>query len=74
MTQVHLFPKILIPNITALDFAKKLVEETGVITIPGDSMGPSGKGHLRISFSANSDTIHKAFDRIDSFAKKHNLI
>ena len=69
----YLFPKILLPGLSAIDFAKKLIEEAGVTTIPGDSMGPSGKGHLRLSFSANSALIHKAFDRIDGFAKKYRL-
>lgn len=59
---------------TALDFAKLLVDEAKVITIPGDSMGPAGKRHIRMSFAANSTVIHKAFDRIDVFARKNKLL
>jgi aminotransferase len=73
MGSFYLFPKILLPDISAVDFAKKLVEETGVITIPGDSMGPSGKGHVRLSFSASPEVIHTAFARIDAFAKKNGF-
>lgn len=69
----YLFPRILDPHLSALEFAKKLIEEVGVITIPGDSMGPSGRNHLRISFSASPEVIHKAFDRIDRFAKAHKF-
>jgi len=67
----YLFPKI-IPDIPAFDFAKKLVDEAKVITIPGDSMGTSGAHHLRMSFSANSKVINQAFDRLDQFAKDNN--
>lgn len=50
----------------AISFAKMLIEKAGVITIPGNGMGPSGKNHLRMSFCANSDSINKAFDRLDA--------
>lgn len=67
----YAFPKILgFDNLTALDFAKLLVDDARVITIPGDSMGPSGKRHIRMSFAASPEVVHKAFDRIDKFAKK----
>ncbi|HCM37192.1 MAG: Aromatic amino acid aminotransferase [Candidatus Gottesmanbacteria bacterium GW2011_GWB1_43_11] len=70
----YLFPKILLPNSSGLDFAKRLVRETGVITVPGESMGPAGKGHLRLSFSAKPQLIDRAFDRIDVFVKKLRLV
>lgn len=69
----YVFPKILIPE-NALVFAQKLVDEVKVITIPGDSMGPSGKNHLRMSFCIKPETIHTAFDRIDTFAKTHGYV
>lgn len=65
----YVFPKILNNNTSSIEFAKRLVKEAGVITIPGDSMGPSGKGHLRLSFAASPGTINAAFDRIDAFAQ-----
>jgi aminotransferase len=70
----YVFPKIISLKVTDLDFAKMLIDEARVITIPGMSMGPSGKGHIRMSFATNPDTINAAFDRIDLFAKKHNLL
>ncbi len=68
----YLFPRILPPGLSALDLAKRLVDEAQVITIPGDSMGPSGKGHLRLSFSAGPQIINLAFDRLESFCQKNN--
>jgi len=66
----YTFPKFLRFKMSSLKFAMKLVDEAKVITIPGSSMGPSGEGHLRMSFAANEKVIHQAFDRIDKFAKK----
>lgn len=69
----YVFPKYLGFNLSSFDFAKLLVDEAKIITIPGSPMGPSGQGHIRMSFAANPNVIHKAFDRIDQFAKNHNL-
>ena len=70
----YVFPKIIGFDMPMLDFAKMLIDQAKVITIPGDSMGPSGKNHLRMSFAADAKLIHEAFDRIDKFAKKYNLL
>lgn len=70
----YVFPKYLNFDLTALEFAKLLVDEAHVIIIPGTSMGPTGAGHLRMSFAASFDYINMCFDRIDAFAKKYNLI
>lgn len=71
----YAFPRILgFEKMNSLDFAKMLVDEAKVITIPGSSMGPSGENHIRMSFAANEKVIHAAFDRIDAFAKKHHLL
>jgi len=69
----YAFPKIIGSKLGAFEFAKELVDEAKVITIPGDSMGPSGKNHLRLSFAAKPEVIHKAFDQIDAYAKKLGL-
>jgi len=70
----YVFPRIIGFDMPMLDFAKMLIDQAKVITIPGDSMGPSGKNHLRMSFAADAKLIHEAFDRIDKFAKKYNLL
>lgn len=63
----YLFPHIKVAHTSAVDFAKLLIKETGVITIPGNSMGPSGANHLRISFCVPPQTIESAFDRLDTY-------
>ncbi len=69
----YVFPKTIGFKLSSLEFAKLLVDEAKIITIPGSPMGPSGEGHIRMSFATNPKMIHKAFDRIDRFAKNHNL-
>lgn len=65
----YVFPKYLRFDMPAMDFAKLLVDEARVITIPGGGMGPSGQGHIRMSFAADVSIINAAFDRLDAFAK-----
>lgn len=70
----YAFPKYLGFDMPDMDFAKLLVDEARVITIPGGGMGPSGAGHLRMSFAADASVIHAAFDRLDAFAQKHGFL
>ena len=70
MGAFYLFPKILIPNLSAKDLAIDLIKEVGVITIPGDTMGPTGAGHLRMAFAAPPARINEAFDRVEQFIQK----
>lgn len=66
----YVFPKILgFGNLTSLDFAKHLVDQARVVSIPGSSMGPSGEGHLRFSFATDPSQIDKIFNRLDEFVK-----
>lgn len=69
----YAFPRYLGHDMPSVDFAKKLIAEAGVITIPGSGMGPSGEGHVRMSFAADPAVIHAAFDRLDAYAKKNGL-
>ncbi len=68
----YVFPKILgFEDLSSFDFAKLLVDEAKVVTVPGDSAGPAGARHLRLSFAADPSVINQAFDRLDQFAKEH---
>ncbi len=70
----YIFAKYLGFDLPAMDFTKLLVDEAKVVTIPGSGMGPSGAGHIRMSFAADQSLIHEAFDHLDAFAKKRNLL
>jgi aspartate aminotransferase len=40
-------------------------KQYGVILRAGSEYGPSGEGHLRLSFAADLDTLKTALDRIE---------
>lgn len=66
----YVFPKIILEGVSDMELALKLLYEAKVITIPGGGFGPTGEGHLRLSFGASETDINKAFDRIEGWAKR----
>ena len=65
-----MFPKILVPEgKDSMAFCKTLLREAKVSTTPGIAFGPTGEGHLRLSFCVSEDEINKAFDRMDAYFK-----
>jgi len=63
-----MFPKILHKEGSdSLSFCKKLLLEGGVSTTPGVAFGPTGEGHLRITFCDSEEAINKAFDRMERY-------
>jgi aminotransferase len=65
-----MFPKILPrKGKDSTVFCKKLLKEAKVSTTPGIAFGPTGEGHLRLSFCVSEKMINKAFDRMDAYFK-----
>jgi aminotransferase len=63
-----MFPKILHEDgYDSLSFCKRLLLEGGVSTTPGVAFGPTGEGHLRITFCDSEQAINKAFDRMEKY-------
>jgi aminotransferase len=63
-----MFPRILVDEgADSADFCKRLLREARVSTTPGVAFGPTGEGHLRLSFCVSEDEIDKAFDRMEGF-------
>ena len=63
-----MFPKILSKEgKDSTAFCKKLLKEAKVSTTPGIAFGPTGEGHLRLSFCVPEEMINKAFDRMDMY-------
>jgi aspartate/methionine/tyrosine aminotransferase len=52
-----------------LKFAKQLLLESDVVTIPGSGFGAAGKGYLRIAYTAPVDILEEAFSRLNVFYK-----
>jgi len=63
-----MFPKILLKEgKDSTAFCKKLLKEAKVSATPGIAFGPTGEGHLRLSFCVSEEMINKAFDRMDKY-------
>ena len=67
----YLFPSIAITGMDENDFAERLLEEESVAVVPGSAFGPSGAGHLRISYAYSMENLKEALNRIERFVEKH---
>jgi aminotransferase len=69
-----MFPKILAEEGSrdSASFCKKMLKEAKVSTTPGVAFGPTGEGHLRLSFCVPDEMINTAFDRMESYLKKQD--
>ncbi|MBP1734575.1 MAG: aromatic amino acid aminotransferase [Deltaproteobacteria bacterium] len=65
----YVFPKIDSVSMNSMELALRLLYEARVITIPGNGFGPSGEGHIRISFGGTENEINEAFDRIEKWVE-----
>jgi len=65
----YVFPRIVPEGVGDMDLALRLLYEARVITIPGSGFGPTGEGHVRLSFGAAQEDLNQAFDRIEKWAK-----
>jgi arginine:pyruvate transaminase len=50
------------------DFAMQLLDEERVVTMPGESFGEGGAGHLRVGLTAREHELEEACRRIGRFA------
>jgi aminotransferase len=63
-----MFPKILAAGgHDSATFCKRLLKEAKISTTPGVAFGPTGEGHLRLSFCVSEGEVNKAFDRMEAF-------
>ncbi|MDP8206905.1 MAG: pyridoxal phosphate-dependent aminotransferase [Candidatus Electryonea clarkiae] len=63
-----MFPKILAEGgQDSTAFCIRLLKEGKVSTTPGIAFGPTGQGHLRLSFCVPLEEINKAFDRMEHY-------
>ena len=52
------------------DFARRLLEEENVVTMPGESFGAGGAGHLRVALTVDVEEITEACKRIVRLAER----
>ena len=52
------------------EFARRLLEEENVVTMPGESFGAGGAGHLRVALTVGVEDITEACKRIVRLAER----
>ena len=67
----YAFPCIQSTGMDDNDFAELLLQEERVAAIPGRAFGPSGVGHVRMSYATSYEKIEIALERIASFVQRH---
>ena len=57
-------------NIPSAVFGERLLQDEGVIVLPGSLFGPGGEGFFRVSFIVSSDRLREAATRAGRVLKK----
>ena len=63
----YVFPSIKSTGLSSEEFAQQLLEEEGVVVIPGNVFGESGEGFVRCSYAASLENIYEALNRMERF-------
>jgi len=65
----YVFPNFSRYGSDTMAFAIRLIEEAGVVTLPGTEFGALGQGHLRLSVCAVEAEVAEGIRRLESFIK-----
>jgi aminotransferase len=63
----YAFPWIGGTGLSSAEFSERLLREEQVAVVPGDAFGPSGEGHVRISYATAYEQLETALGRIERF-------
>ena len=66
----YVFPNISKFGLSSEEFAKRLLLEEKVITVPGTAFGEYGEGFIRISYAYSVENLKEALTRIENFIKR----
>ena len=63
----YAFPRIDVPGLTSAQLADQLLDQAGVVTLPGTGFGAEGEGYLRLSYANSQAKLEEGLRRIASF-------
>ncbi|MBB6733565.1 pyridoxal phosphate-dependent aminotransferase [Cohnella zeiphila] len=66
----YVFPRIADTGLDSETFAARLLNEAGVVAVPGNAFGSSGEGHIRCCYATSPDRLQEALDRIGKFLSR----
>lgn len=62
----YVFPSIKDFHMTSREAAEYILEQTHVVTAPGDAFGPDGEGYIRICYASKHEDIEEALRRMEA--------
>jgi aminotransferase len=65
----YVFPNFKEYGFDSMSLSLKLIEEAGVITLPGTEFGELGDGHLRLSVCVKREEVLEGIKRLQAFFK-----
>ena len=68
----YVFPNFSSFGLSSMELAAKLIEEAGLMTLPGTEFGPAGEGHLRLSVVSDRDRLLEGVERLQRFARNRS--
>jgi LL-diaminopimelate aminotransferase len=51
-------------DVSSAEFARRVLQEQGVVVLPGSALGASGEGYFRIALTVGAERTHEAAARI----------
>jgi len=67
----YLFPDITAYGMSSVEFCNRLLDEAGVVCIPGSAFGSCGEGYIRLSYTAKKDDLIEALERMKKFCQRY---
>jgi len=66
----YAFPSVAHLDLSARDFALRLLDEEKVACVPGTAFGDSGEGFIRCAYATDIEEIQEAMERIGGFVAR----
>jgi len=63
----YAFPQIAGTGMSSETFAERLLNEAGVVAVPGNVFGSGGEGHIRCCYATSLVQLQEALERIATF-------
>ncbi|MEO5988988.1 MAG: pyridoxal phosphate-dependent aminotransferase [Candidatus Eisenbacteria bacterium] len=67
----YAWPDVRATGFDSSTLADRLLEEAGVVTLPGTGFGDEGEGYLRLSYANSQDNLREGLARIAGFLAQH---
>ncbi len=67
----YAFPRVDVPGWDSGRIADALLDEAGVVTLPGTGFGDEGEGYLRLSYANSQENLREGLRRIADWVGKH---